>query len=165
MLARLERDPVSVYVHLPFCGYRCHYCACTVTVATRIKVIDRYLDQVERELDLVTAIAGHGRRVLQLHLGCGTPNVLTVGQFARLGDMLERRFAFAHAAERSVEADPRRVTGEQLAALRAWLPAHQLRGTRFRPGGPGGHRAAAARGGGAGGGGARPESGVRWDQH
>jgi oxygen-independent coproporphyrinogen-3 oxidase len=118
-LARLEQDPVSVYVHLPFCGYRCHYCACTVTIATRTNVVDRYLDQVERELDLVTAIAGHGRRVLQLHLGGGTPNVLTVGQFGRLRDMLERRFAFAHAAERSVEADPRRVTGEQLDALRA----------------------------------------------
>ena len=118
-LARLEQDPVSVYVHLPFCGYRCHYCACNVTLATRTDVVDRYLDQVERELDLVTGIVGHGRRVLQLHLGGGTPNFLTVGQFGRLGDMLERHFAFAPAAERSVEADPRWVTREQLDALRA----------------------------------------------
>ena len=118
-LAQLERDPLSVYVHLPFCGYRCHYCACTVTVATRTNVVDRYLDQVERELDLVTGIVGHGRRVLQLHLGGGTPNFLTAGQFGRLGDMLERRFTFAPAAERSVEADPRLVTREQLDALRA----------------------------------------------
>ena len=118
-LARLEQDPVSLYVHLPFCGYRCHYCACNVTLATRTDVVDRYLDQVERELDLVTAIVGHGRRVLQLHLGGGTPNFLTVGQLGRLGDLLERRFAFAPAAERSVEADPRRVTREQLEALRA----------------------------------------------
>lgn len=118
-LTQLEQDPVSVYVHLPFCGYRCHYCACNVTVATGTNVVDRYLDQMERELDLVTAIVGHGRRVLQLHLGGGTPNFLTVGQFGRLGDMLERRFTFAPAAQRSVEADPRRVTREQLDALRA----------------------------------------------
>ncbi len=119
-LARLEQDPVSVYVHLPFCGYRCHYCGCNVAVATRTDVVDRYLDRVEQELDLVTGIVGHGRRVLQLHLGGGTPNHLTVGQFGRLVQMLERRFAFASNVERSVEADPRLVTREQVQALRAF---------------------------------------------
>lgn len=118
-LAGLKHDPVSVYVHLPFCGYRCHYCGCNVSVTTRTDVVERYLDRVERELDLVTGIVGHGRRVLQLHLGGGTPNQLTVEQFGRLVEMLERRFAFAPTAERSVEADPRLTTREQVEALRA----------------------------------------------
>jgi oxygen-independent coproporphyrinogen III oxidase len=117
-LARLERDPVSVYVHLPFCEYRCHYCACNVTVAKRTGVADRYLDQVERELDLVTEILGRGHPALQLHLGGGTPNFLTAAQFGRLAMMLERCFAFAPEAERSLEADPRLVTREQLRAVR-----------------------------------------------
>jgi oxygen-independent coproporphyrinogen-3 oxidase len=117
-LAGLDQDPVSLYVHLPFCGYRCHYCACTVTVATRTAVVDRYLDRVERELELVTGTLGLGRRAIQLHLGGGTPNLLTVGQLERLGEMLERHFTFASGAERSVEADPRYVGVEQLAALR-----------------------------------------------
>ncbi len=119
-LARLEWDPVSVYVHLPFCGYRCHYCGCNVAVTTRTDVVERYLDRVERELDLVTGIVGHSRRVVQLHLGGGTPNQLTVEQFGRLVEMLERRFAFAPTAERSVEADPRLTTREQVEALRAF---------------------------------------------
>jgi len=117
-LARLEQDPVAVYVHLPFCEYRCHYCACNVTVATRTGVADRYLDRVERELDLVTEILGRQRRALQLHLGGGTPNFLTAAQFHRLGDVLEHRFAFAPEAERSLEADPRLVTREQLVTVR-----------------------------------------------
>ena len=117
-LARLEQDPVSVYVHLPFCGYRCHYCACNITLATRTDVVDHYLDRVERELDLVTAVVGRGRRALQLHLGGGTPNFLSAAQLERLNDMLERRFWFASGAERSVEADPRLVSREQLVALR-----------------------------------------------
>jgi oxygen-independent coproporphyrinogen-3 oxidase len=117
-LARLERDPVSVYVHLPYCGYRCHYCACNVTVARRTSVADGYLDRVERELDLVTEILGLERRVVQLHLGGGTPNFLTAAQFGRLTGALERRFAFTTEAERSLEADPRLVTREQLLTLR-----------------------------------------------
>jgi oxygen-independent coproporphyrinogen-3 oxidase len=117
-LARLEGDPVSVYVHLPFCDYRCHYCACNVTVASSTSVADRYLDRVERELELVTDILGRERRVLQLHLGGGTPNFLTAAQFGRLTQALERRFAFTPEAERSLEADPRLVTPEQLITLR-----------------------------------------------
>ena len=118
-LAGLAQDPVSVYVHLPFCGYRCHYCACTVALATRPDVVDRYLDHVEHELELVTDIAGRSRPVLQLHLGGGTPNHLTVGQLERLARMLEDRFTFAPAAERSVAADPRLASREGIEALRA----------------------------------------------
>lgn len=118
-LATLAHDPVSVYLHLPFCGYRCHYCACNVALATRPDVIDAYLDRVEHELDLVTGIAGRGRRVRQLHLGGGTPNLLDVRQLDRLSAMLEARFTFAPDTERSIEADPRLASRDQLVALRA----------------------------------------------
>jgi oxygen-independent coproporphyrinogen-3 oxidase len=119
-LAALEHDPVSVYLHLPFCGYRCHYCACNVALARRPDVVDGYLDRVEHELDLVTAIAGRGRRVRQLHLGGGTPNLLDLRQINRLSAMLEARFTFTPGAERSIEADPRLASRDQLVALRAF---------------------------------------------
>jgi oxygen-independent coproporphyrinogen-3 oxidase len=117
-LERLEQDPVSLYVHLPFCEYRCHYCACNVMVTRRTSVADRYLDRLECEIDLVTEILGRERRALQLHLGGGTPNFLTAAQFGRLTHMLEHGFAFAPEAERSLEADPRLVTREQLVTAR-----------------------------------------------
>jgi oxygen-independent coproporphyrinogen III oxidase len=118
-LAGRAGDPVSVYVHLPFCGYRCHYCACTVALASRADVVDRYLDHVERELDLVTDIAGRSHPVLQLHLGGGTPNHLTVAQLERLVRLLEDRLTFDPTAERSVEADPRLASRDGIEALRA----------------------------------------------
>jgi oxygen-independent coproporphyrinogen-3 oxidase len=117
-LAEAEAESVAVYVHIPFCEYRCHYCACNVTLARRGEVGDAYLDRLERELDLVTGILGRRRRPLELHLGGGTPNFLTVGQSTRLAAMLECRFAFGADAERSLEADPRLVTREQLAGFR-----------------------------------------------
>ena len=117
-LAGTESEAVSIYVHIPFCGYRCHYCACNVTVAGRPEAADNYLDHLERELDLVTEILGRHRRPRQLHLGGGTPNFLTPAQSSRLSRMLESRFAFEPELERSLEADPRLVTREQLTRLR-----------------------------------------------
>ena len=109
-----------MYVHLPFCGYRCHYCACKVTVATRTDVVDRYLDHVERETrarhrDLRVAAAGRssapGRRNAELSRRSR--------QLERLVEMLEHRSPFEPAAERSLEADPRLATREGLVGLSA----------------------------------------------
>ena len=117
-LAGAESEPLSIYVHIPFCGYRCHYCACNVTLAVRPDVADDYLDRLGREVDLVTEILGRHRRPLQLHLGGGTPNFLTPTQFSRLSRVLESRFAFGPEVDRSLEADPRLVTREQLVGVR-----------------------------------------------
>jgi oxygen-independent coproporphyrinogen III oxidase len=117
-LAEAEGESLALYVHIPFCEYRCHYCACNVTLARRREVADGYLDRLERELDLVTEVLGRHRRPQQLHLGGGTPNFLTVGQSNRLAGMLESRFALGTEVERSIEADPRLVSPEQLAGLR-----------------------------------------------
>ncbi|HET7469106.1 MAG TPA: oxygen-independent coproporphyrinogen III oxidase [Gemmatimonadales bacterium] len=117
-LAEAEGESLALYVHIPFCEYRCHYCACNVTLARRGEVADHYLERLERELDLVTEVLGRQRRPQELHLGGGTPNFLTVEQSNRLAGMLERRFALGTEVERSIEADPRLVSREQLAGLR-----------------------------------------------
>ena len=117
-LAGAESEAVSIYVHIPFCGYRCHYCACTITLARRPDAADAYLDRLEREIHLVAGILGRQRRALQLHLGGGTPNFLTPAQLGRVSEMLENRFDFGTEVERSIEADPRLATREQLTTLR-----------------------------------------------
>lgn len=118
-LAARPDDPVTLYAHLPFCAYRCHYCGCNVQITSRNSVVDDYLDHLEREIALVTDIAGRGRRAVQLHLGGGTPNHLSSPELMRLHEMLAARFTLAVGGDHSVEADPRLVTEEQLAVLRA----------------------------------------------
>ncbi|MCU0620366.1 MAG: oxygen-independent coproporphyrinogen III oxidase [Gemmatimonadales bacterium] len=118
-LAARPADSVTLYAHLPFCAYRCHYCGCNVQITSRTSVVDDYLDHLEREIELVTAIAGRGRRAVQLHLGGGTPNHLSTAELMRLHEMVAARFALADGGEHSVEADPRLVTREQLAILQA----------------------------------------------
>ncbi len=112
-------ETLSLYVHLPFCAARCHYCGCNAVVTRRTEVVDRYLDRLERELDLVLETLGRGRELVQLHWGGGTPNFLDQPQRHRLVERLERDFRFSPVAERSIELDPRLVTPGQIADLKA----------------------------------------------
>lgn len=118
-LQQLGRDePLSLYVHLPFCAERCHYCGCNATVTRHATVVDSYLDRVEREIGMVLDVIGSHREVVQLHWGGGTPNFLTSPQIERLMGFLRHWFTFTPDAEISIEADPRIATHERLTTIR-----------------------------------------------
>ena len=40
-LAEADGESLALYVHVPFCEYRCHYCACNVTVSRRHAELQR----------------------------------------------------------------------------------------------------------------------------
>ncbi|HWO56013.1 MAG TPA: oxygen-independent coproporphyrinogen III oxidase [bacterium] len=110
---------LSVYVHLPFCEHRCTFCGCNVVIAQREDTIERYLDYLFREIDMVAARFGGKRRLLQLHWGGGTPTHLSIPQMQRVWDKLQGVFDFDPAAEIAIEVDPRVTTREQMQFLRA----------------------------------------------
>ena len=112
--------PLSLYIHLPFCESRCWFCGCTTIITRRRDWAYAYLDDLVREIELVTGRLSPRRKVTQLHLGGGTPTFFPADALARLGDVLRSRFRFAGDAELSVEVDPRRVTKQQIRVLRRW---------------------------------------------
>lgn len=113
-LAASPEDPVSVYVHLPFCVERCAYCGCNATVTRHGHVVDRYLDRVEDEIRTVTGLLGSRRRAIQVHWGGGTPNFLDPEQTVRLVRLLDDHFDLVPGAEWSVEVDPRIADASQM---------------------------------------------------
>jgi oxygen-independent coproporphyrinogen-3 oxidase len=119
MAAVADRDPVSLYVHLPFCAERCTYCGCTMIAAKSAGLAARYLDYIDREVALLSEHLGTRRRVVQHPGGGGTPTFLDVGQIARLHDTIARHFEIDPQAEVAIEIDPRVTTHEQLVLLRA----------------------------------------------
>jgi len=110
--------PLALYVHIPFCKHRCGFCACNVIVTSQEGIASRYLDSVEREIDLVAPSTSTGRQVIQLHLGGGTPNYLNSAEMARLIAALRRSFAIHADAEISIEADPRVSSRDEVRRLR-----------------------------------------------
>ena len=112
-------DPVSLYVHLPFCAEQCTYCGCTMIVGRTEDLAARYLCYVERELALLAAHLGTRRRIVQHHWGGGTPTYLTSAQLATLHEAVTRHFDIDDTAEQAIEIDPRVTTREQLLVLRS----------------------------------------------
>ena len=110
-------EALSVYVHLPFCVRRCLFCACTVEITRNEERVERYLDALKREIELVAAQLGQRRRVTQLHWGGGTPTHLSCEQIRGLHAALSSAFEIAPAAEVSIEVHPHVTTAEQTDTL------------------------------------------------
>ena len=117
-LAGRPGDELAIYLHLPFCAKHCHYCGCNALVTKEQGAVDAYLDRIERELAMVTAIIGTGRKVVQLHWGGGTPNYLKNAQVERALDLMRSAFTLSPHAEVSLEIDPRIGSPEQALFLR-----------------------------------------------
>jgi len=111
-------EPLSMYVHIPFCHERCIYCGCNVVVTEKEGVADRYLDYLDRELELAAQALGDRRDVMQLHWGGGTPTYLDTDQIDRLMASIGKRFRLGAGAEIAIEIDPRITTHNQIKKLR-----------------------------------------------
>jgi len=112
-----DRD-LSLYFHLPFCYSLCWYCGCTTVITADQGQSSRYLQYLEREMDLLKELIDPARKVVQLHFGGGTPTFSLPDEIRRLGAMIHSRFQFAEGFEAGVEVDPRRMTRDHVVALR-----------------------------------------------
>jgi oxygen-independent coproporphyrinogen-3 oxidase len=112
-------SPLSLYVHLPFCESPCFYCGCTRLITRDHGNAGRYLDHLEKEIALQASLFDADRPVVQLHLGGGTPNFLSIAELERLTGVLAERFNLELEDDRdySVELDPRGLDPEFVETL------------------------------------------------
>ena len=110
-------QPLSLYVHLPFCNTICYYCACNKVLTKDHGRSAKYIRYVDREIALVSALVEGAPPVTQLHWGGGTPTFLSRDEMTTLMRALRSRFAFAAEAEVSIEVDPRKVLPDTIEFL------------------------------------------------
>ncbi len=110
-------EPLSLYVHLPFCEARCTYCGCMTVITRKREVAARYLGYLEREVAMLAAELNGRRRVVQYHWGGGTPTYLSPSQIEQLHGCIAQHFDVDPAGEIAIEVDPRVTTAEQLKVL------------------------------------------------
>ena len=110
-------QPLSLYVHIPFCDSLCYYCACNKVITKHHSRSAEYLRYLALELALHTDLIGKGRVVSQLHLGGGSPTFMNDDELRALMALLQQHFQLAPGAELSIEVDPRTVNVARIDAL------------------------------------------------
>ena len=111
---------VSLYFHIPFCESLCYFCGCS-TIITRDKAkAEEYNNFLAREMAVVAPLLDKNRKVVQLHLGGGTPSSLTPAQTRTLFRNIDRHFKVDYkGGEISAEIDPREASNDYLETLKA----------------------------------------------
>ena len=110
-------QPLSIYVHIPFCESLCFFCACNKIVTKHHERSAEYLRYLNREIDLHIEHLGAGQTISQLHLGGGSPTFFSDEELAELMSILKRNFVFSPSGEYSIEVDPRTVNEQRLKHL------------------------------------------------
>lgn len=113
-----KNRPLSLYFHLPFCRSACYFCGCNVIYTSKSDKMGRYLDYVDKELDILSTVLDTNRKVTQMHFGGGTPTFYSASELNRLIESIKRHFKnWSDDAEISCEIDPRFLNEEQLDVL------------------------------------------------
>lgn len=118
-LKKRNEEPrnISLYFHVPFCFSLCWYCGCTKIITKNTDRGDVYIDYLAKEMDLIKGQIHPESKVIQLHMGGGTPTFLKPDQLRRLGSEIKKRFMYHPEIEFSVEIDPRTCSKEHVSAL------------------------------------------------
>jgi oxygen-independent coproporphyrinogen-3 oxidase len=112
--------PLGLYLHIPFCRKRCHFCYFRVYTDKNASEVAEYLDVLVREWELYArrrAIAG--RPLDFVYFGGGTPSFLSTRQLDGLVARLKAITPWTDAEEVTFECEPGTLTEPKLAAIRA----------------------------------------------
>ncbi len=112
-------EPLSLYLHVPFCDSLCWFCGCHTKIVNRYAPVAAYVEAMGREVDCVAEIIGSRPAVGHLHFGGGSPTILRGNDFAALMERLRQHFNFLPEAEIAIEIDPRGMTREDIVGLAA----------------------------------------------
>lgn len=113
-------EPVSIYVHIPFCRRLCWFCACRTQGTKTLRPVEGYLDDLLTEIASVSAALSGPLPMARLHLGGGTPTLLDPGMMARLLECIHTHFSPTPDFEFSVEIDPTEAAEDVLNKLSDW---------------------------------------------
>ena len=115
----MSDTPLGLYLHIPFCRKRCHFCYFRVYTDKNSSEVQSYLDVLAREWELYNeqrAIAG--RPLNFVYFGGGTPSFLSTRQLENLVSRMGGASSWRAAEEITFECEPGTLTETKIAAIR-----------------------------------------------
>ncbi|MFN2304691.1 MAG: radical SAM family heme chaperone HemW [Anaerolineales bacterium] len=106
----------SVYIHVPFCKHRCHYCD-FVTYAGMERLIPDYFDALIKEMQVVLQNSPH-LKIQSIYFGGGTPSIVPIVSYQKLFEALLSLSNLSEDCEISLEANPGTLNVKYLEELK-----------------------------------------------
>jgi oxygen-independent coproporphyrinogen-3 oxidase len=111
--------PLGLYLHIPFCRRRCHFCYFKVYTDKTSSEIRAYLDYLKKELDLYKDQPFlEGRKPKFIYFGGGTPSFISANQLHDLTEAMKAALPWDEAEEIAFECEPGTLTETKLRAIR-----------------------------------------------
>jgi oxygen-independent coproporphyrinogen-3 oxidase len=110
LAALAPANPVSIYLHIPFCARLCWFCGCNTRAVNRHEPIGDYVDHLLSEIDMLSEALPSRLPANAVHLGGGSPNMLRPEELAAIFGRLRKTFRLSDEAEISAELDPSSLT-------------------------------------------------------
>lgn len=114
-----DGQSISLYIHIPYCDRLCWFCACHTRHTLKYAPIKMYLEALFVEIAHVGAQINADSKVVEVHLGGGSPTMLRPEDMLALMACLRDHFHFADKVEVSVEMDPNDLDEGRFDALAA----------------------------------------------
>lgn len=115
--ALTDSQPISLYMHIPYCAEMCWYCGCMTKIVKRYAPVSSYVDTLTDEIDLVASHIPERLTAGAVHWGGGSPTILNPDDWKRTFATLHNNFDFGADADIAVEMDPRTTTADYVKTL------------------------------------------------
>ena len=113
-----RRDALFLYLHVPFCSYRCGFCNLFAMARPASALVEDYLAQMERQLRTTTVALG-AHRFVRFAIGGGTPTYLEAAQLERLFGFVRRHASIdLHSSPAGIEVSPETVDADKMGVCR-----------------------------------------------
>jgi len=86
------KENLSIYVHLPFCRSACYFCGCNVVFTSKADKLERYVEYLKKEIDILSQHLDTTREVIQFHFGGGTPTYYSASQLDEIVSYIKKAF-------------------------------------------------------------------------
>jgi oxygen-independent coproporphyrinogen III oxidase len=116
MVYSLTMQPISLYIHIPFCIHRCAYCDFN-TYAGLDYLIPDYIEALCSELKYISSSVQETQEIKTIFFGGGTPSLLPGEQLERVLLAIDKHFQTLPEIEITLEANPGTLTLEYLQNL------------------------------------------------
>jgi len=104
----------GLYIHIPFCKQKCHYCDFHFSVSLRNK--KEVLAGIKKELLLRKDVLKDPLETI--YFGGGTPSILTSDEIAEILDFIRQNYTLTNTLELTIEANPDDLSKAYLKALK-----------------------------------------------